>query len=157
MNNNGELKGEAIGRLKKTLEAYKNQKNSYIIVSGGNSTNHITEAKAMKLWLLKNNIPQHKIIEESSSKDTVENAIYSMKIVKKKFNSITLITSDTHMKRAYILFKELDYHNKIFSTITFHTKKKNYDYDKEYRLIENDLKKLRMKNCNTRIEGYKWN
>lgn len=123
MNNNGELKGEAIGRLQKTLEAYKNQKNSYIIVSGGNSINHITEAKAMKLWLLKNNIPQHKIIEESSSKDTVENAIYSMKIVKKKFNSITLITSDTHMKRAYILFKELDYHNKLFSTITFHTKK----------------------------------
>ncbi len=156
MNNNGELKGEAIGRLQKTLEAYKNQKNSYIIVSGGNSINHITEAKAMKLWLLKNNIPQHKIIEESSSKDTVENAIYSMKIVKKKFNSITLITSDTHMKRAYILFKELDYHNKLFSTITFHTKK-NYDYDKEYRLIENDLKKLRMKNCNTQIEGYKWN
>lgn len=156
MNNNGELKGEAIGRLQKTLEAYKNQKNSYIIVSGGNSINHITEAKAMKLWLLKNNIPQHKIIEESSSKDTVENAIYSMKIVKKKFNSITLITSDTHMKRAYILFKELDYHNKLFSTITFHTKK-NYDYDKEYRLIENDFKKLRMKNCNTQIEGYKWN
>lgn len=60
------------------------------------------------------------------------------------------------MKRAYILFKELDYHNKLFSTITFHTKK-NYDYDKEYRLIENDLKKLRMKNCNTQIEGYKWN
>lgn len=156
MNNNGELKGEAIGRLQKTLEAYKNQKDSYIIVSGGNSINHITEAKAMKLWLLKNNIPQHKIIEESSSKDTVENAIYSMKIVKKKFNSITLITSDTHMKRAYSLFKELDYHNKLFSTITFHTKK-NYDYDKEYRLIENDFKKLRMKNCNTQIEGYKWN
>lgn len=157
MNNNGELKGEAIGRLKKTLEAYKNQKNSYIIVSGGNSINHITEAKAMKLWLLKNNIPQHKIIEESSSKDTVENAIYSMKIVKKKFNSITLITSDSHMKRAYILFKELDYHNKLFSTITFHTKKKNYDYDKEDRLIEKDLKKLRIKNYNTQIEGYKWN
>jgi|SRR5699024_1926267 len=147
LNNDGELKEEAIGRLQKTLEAYKNQKKSYIIVCGGNSKKNVTEAKAMKSWLLKNNIPHWKIIEENSSKDTVENAIYSMKIVeKKKFTSITLITSDTHMKRAYILFKEIDYHNKLYSTVTFHTKNNNYDYDKERHLIEKDLKKLRINN-----------
>src|SRR5699024_5327342 len=130
---------------------------SYIIVSGGNSINHITEAKAMKLWLLKNNIPQHNIIEESSSKDTVENAIYSMKIVKKKLNSITLITSDSHMKRAYILFKELDYHNKIFYNITFNTKKKKEDYNREDSLIKKELKKLKKKNYKKQIEGYRRN
>jgi len=103
----------------------------------------------MKNWLKKNNIPHHKIIEENNSKNTVENAIYSMDIVNKKnFNSVTLITSDTHMKRAYILFKELDYYNKISSTIKSHTIANTNNYTKEDQLIAKNLKELykRIKN-----------
>src|SRR5699024_10452148 len=80
----GFLEPEAIGRLKKTLEAYNRQKDSYIIVTGGNIKNHKTEAKAMKNWLVSNGIPEYKVIEENKSENTVENAIYSMNIVDKK-------------------------------------------------------------------------
>lgn len=146
LNNAGQLESEAIGRLEKTLEAYKNYKNSYIIVSGGNSKNNVTEARAMKNWLQKNDVPHYKIIEENHSKDTVENAIYSMDIVNKKnFNSVTLITSDTHIRRAYILFKKLDCQNKISSIITSHTITNTNNYQKENYLIEKNLEKLNKK------------
>lgn len=97
----------------------------------------------MKNWLQKNDVPHYKIIEESNSKNTVENAIYSMDIVNNQnFNSVTLITSDTHMKRAYILFKELDYHNKISSIVNFHTMTNINNYKKEKHLITKNLKEL---------------
>lgn len=143
LDNKGQLEPELIGRLKITLEAYKKYKNSYIIVSGGNPKNYITEAKAMSLWLLKHNVPQHKIIEENCSKDTLENAIYSMDIVNKiNFASATLVTSDTHMKRAYFLFKKLDYYNKVSSTLAYHTRTNNNDYYKENELLKSNLEEL---------------
>lgn len=146
LNNAGQLESEAIGRLEKTLEAYKNYKTSYIIVSGGNSKNKITEARAMKNWLQKNDVPHYRIIEENHSKDTVENAIYSMDIVNKKnFNSVTLITSDTHIRRAYILFKKLDCQNKISSIITSHTTTNTNNYQEENYLIKKNLEKLNKK------------
>ncbi|MGW7808452.1 YdcF family protein [Staphylococcus xylosus] len=146
LNNAGQLESEAIGRLEKTLEAYKNYKASYIIVSGGNSKNKITEARAMKNWLQKNDVPHYRIIEENHSKDTVENAIYSMDIVNKKnFNSVTLITSDTHIRRAYILFKKLDCQNKISSIITSHTTTNTNNYQEENYLIKKNLEKLNKK------------
>lgn len=142
LNNEGHLENEAIGRLKKTVEAYNQQKDSYIIVSGGNPKSHKTEAKAMKNWLVRKGVPQYRIIEENKSKDTVENAINSMNIVnKEKFQSVTLITSDIHMKRALILFKKMDYHNKLISNIGFITKK-NINPNQEDKLIESNLKEL---------------
>jgi len=143
LGNKGQLDSEAIGRLKITLEAYKKHKNSYIIVSGGNPKNHITEAKAMKLWLLKHNVSQDKIIEETRSKNTLENAIYSMDVINKtNFASATLVTSDTHMKRAYFLFKKLDCYNKVSSTLAFYTKTNNRNYYKEKSLLESNLREL---------------
>lgn len=144
LNENGYLENEAIGRLNKTLEAYNGQKESFIIVSGGNKKNNRTEAKAMKEWLVRRKIPDHKIIEENESKDTVENAIYSMRIVnKEKFQSFSLITSDTHIKRAFILFKRLDFYNKLSSFIIFTTEKVTTSLNcREDELIKKNLKEL---------------
>src|SRR5699024_8492472 len=118
LNDDGHLEDVSINRLKATLKAFNYNKESYIIVSGGNPNKNVTEAKAMKIWLQKHNVPKNQIIEEGRSKNTIENALYSMDIVnKRKFNSITLVTSDTHMRRAYVLFKSVDYQNKLDSNL----------------------------------------
>lgn len=144
LNDDGYLEDASINRLKATLKAFNYNKKAYIIVSGGNPNNNVTEAKAMKIWLQKHNVPKNQIIEEGHSKNTIENALYSMDIVnKRKFNSITLVTSDTHMRRAYILFKNIDYQNKLTSNLVpYITPNAKIYTNKEKKDIENNLKEL---------------
>ncbi len=150
LNSNGELESEAIQRLQTTLKAFNNNKNSYIIVSGGNPKLQITQAKAMKIWLQKHGVPKNKIIEENASKNTIENAIYSMNIINKKnFKSVTLITSDTHIRRAYILFQNVDSQNKLKFNLVPYIKTNSKIYtNQERKAIKNNL---------TRLKSYKEN
>lgn len=146
LNDDGHLEDVSIKRLKATLKAFNYNKEAYIIVSGGNPNKNVTEAKAMKIWLQKHNVPKNQIIEEGRSKNTIENALYSMDIVnKRKFNSITLVTTDTHMRRAYVLFKSIDYQNKLVSNLVpCITPNAKIYTNKEKEDIENNLKELNL-------------
>lgn len=143
---NGELQQKAIKRLQVTLKAFNSNKSSYIIVSGGNPEKKVTEAKAMKIWLQKHGVPKNKIIEENTSKNTIENALYSMRIINKKsFESVTLITSDTHMRRAYILFKNIDSKNILHSNLVSYTTTNSRIYsNQERKAIKNNLKRMNL-------------
>lgn len=131
--------------MQTTLKAFNNNKNSYIIVSGGNPKAQITQAKAMKIWLQKHGVPKNKIIEENASKNTIENAIYSMNIINEKnFKSITLITSDTHIRRAYILFQNVDPQNKLKSNLVPYIKTNSKIYiNQERKAMKNNLIRLK--------------
>ena len=112
-------------RCDKAIELYKNKKIKYILVSGGlgyfskyKRIKRIAEAKAMRDYLIKNKIPKDKIILEFHSRNTLENAINSREIIKKKFSEdidICLITSEFHSMRSYLLFKNIFKKAKIYS------------------------------------------
>ena len=89
-------------RLDKTIEYVNNQeKESKIIVSGGQGRGEdISEAQAMKKYLVNNGIKEELIIMENKSTSTNENLIFSKAIIESYTKSdigdinIKIITSD---------------------------------------------------------------
>lgn len=117
-NNHGEaalilgaqLNGSSISRLlryrlESGIEFAKKYPDTYLIVSGGKGNNeHISEAKAMKQYLIDHGIKEYRILVEDHSKNTRENLLYSKKIMKQNhISSVSIITNDFHMFRANYL------------------------------------------------------
>ena len=73
-------------RLDKAIEYYNTNKNiNNIIVSGGQGSDEVvTEALAMKNYLVKNGVSKDKIIMEDKATTTLENIIFSKKIITDK-------------------------------------------------------------------------
>ncbi len=97
-------------RLDYTLDYYKSNPDVKIIVSGGQGIGEtITEAEAMKRYLVKHDIPENIILKEESSTSTYENMLYSKKAyentIGKPLDKVMVITNDFHMFRAKILAK----------------------------------------------------
>ncbi len=89
-------------RLDKCIEVYDNT--SPIVVSGGQGDDEIiSEASAMKTYLVKNGIPEENIVEENKSRTTKENFLFSKELLDKEFSKdyeIAYITNDFHSFRA---------------------------------------------------------
>lgn len=101
-------------RLDKAYDFYLKQKNnkgksSKIIVSGGRGGDEeISEAEAMKEYLVSKGCPNKDIILEDKARTTYENMIFSKKIMdkmKKKYKSV-FVTNEYHVFRAGILAKK---------------------------------------------------
>lgn len=77
-----------------------------IVVSGGSVfKGRKAEAIIVKRFLVDLGVPSDKIIMEDKSRDTIENAKYTMEICKKlKYKKPILVTSACHMKRAIMSF-----------------------------------------------------
>ncbi len=78
-----------------------------IVLSGGRPLMSLpgTEADVMKDFLVRLGVPDSFIIVENRSRNTYENALYSLKICKDSdFKSIVLISSAFHLARALGLF-----------------------------------------------------
>ena len=69
----------------------------------------ITEAQAMKDYLIKKGILKKNIFLENKSKDTISNAYYSKKIyfIPKKEKEAKIITSEFHLPRVKYIFKKV--------------------------------------------------
>lgn len=91
-------------RLNKAIELFNLNANAIIIVSGGKGTNEkISEAEAMRRYLIENGIPEQNIILEDKSTNTYENLIFSKEKIKniEKINpKIAVVSSDFHIYRA---------------------------------------------------------
>lgn len=112
-------------RLKKATE-YINSQNGEVkvIVSGGQGKGEdISEAEAMKRYLVNNGI-KLEIIKEDKSRDTRENLLFSKKIIEdiegENINNIDvkIITSDFHAFRSNLIAKSLGYNSTFFTNKT---------------------------------------
>lgn len=103
----GHIQPTLLQRLRTTLALAKKDKSAKILVSGGKLPQEPkVEANVMKKWLVKHGIKSNRILTEDRSLDTVENAINSTSILRQhKASSVTLVSSASHMRRAYTLFK----------------------------------------------------
>lgn len=110
-------------RLDKAIEYINNESDEFkIIVSGGKGKGEdISEAEAMRRYLIKNGIKQE-IIMEDKSRTTKENLIFSKEIIEKDSNKkiedigVKIITSDFHALRSNLIATNLGYEEKSFLT-----------------------------------------
>ncbi|MEU7629587.1 YdcF family protein [Nocardia sp. NPDC049220] len=74
---------------------------SPIVVTGGNPQNGITEAEAMRHWLVAHGVPQSRISVESRAGSTVQNAVFSTRMLRDVgATSAVVVTSPNHIRRA---------------------------------------------------------
>lgn len=79
-----------------------------IIVSGGKGGGElISEAEAMKRYLVEKGIPESRIILEDQSTSTYENLKFSKALMSEGNDHIMIITSDYHMYRAKMIGRRL--------------------------------------------------
>jgi len=103
--------GEAVDRLYKAAQLYKNHKATLVVVSGGNqpwAEPGPSEGELIKNILVEWEVPESAIVVESQSRNTHENASYSAPILQKENCTRTLlVTSAAHMPRAVAAFQVL--------------------------------------------------
>ncbi|MBF4691542.1 ElyC/SanA/YdcF family protein [Fusibacter ferrireducens] len=98
-------------RLKIRLDtAYHTLKDNEvpIVVSGGKGDDElISEAEAMKRYLVEQGISASRIILEDQSTSTYENLKFSKALMPEERNAVLIITSDFHMYRAKMIGRRL--------------------------------------------------
>lgn len=106
----GDIPGTfAYSRIVETAILY-NKSPKKIFITGGRvyDTKKSSESSVYKGVLVSLGIPEEDIILEEESRTTYENAVYTKKLLKSSdIDSITLVTSATHMFRAKSTFKSL--------------------------------------------------
>ena len=109
-------------RLDKAIEYYNTNKNiNNIIVSGCQGSDEVvTEALAMKNYLVKNGVSKDKIIMEDKATTTLENIIFSKKIITDKNlkGKVLIVTSDYHLFRGQFIASILGIDNEGLCSIS---------------------------------------
>lgn len=95
-------------RLDKGIELYNQGFAKYIIVSGGQGPGEdITEAEAMKIYLISKGVDGKNIIMEDRSGNTLENIKNSKQIMDEKgFKTAVIISNKYHLKRASVMARK---------------------------------------------------
>lgn len=126
-------------RLEEGTKVIKENPNTKIVVSGGMGPGEtITEAEAMKRYLVKNGVEEGRIIKEDKSRSTSENMEFTKKVIEsidnKKDIKIRVITNNFHMFRARLLAKHYGF-NAYGSPATLHPLLVPSYYVREYMAV----------------------
>ena len=117
-----------VQRLNKAKEYYDKNPDAVIVVTGGQGfQEEITEAEAMKLYLIRRGVPEEKIIEEDKATSTYENMVFSKNILDDMLGDgyrVVVITNNFHIYRAQSIAKEAG----IKDPAHFHAGIKWYNY-----------------------------
>lgn len=102
------ITGSLKRRLDKALAYLNENPETKVIVSGGKGRGEdVTEAFAMKKYLMQQGVEEERIILEEKSKTTRENLENSRKYLKKE--SVGIVTNNFHMYRAVKLARYIGY------------------------------------------------
>ncbi|MGX4586266.1 YdcF family protein [Paenibacillus chitinolyticus] len=99
------LSGDRGERTEKGAELYKNGAAPYLMFSGGEVYRNSKMADLMKEHAMELGVPEQAIVLEDRADSTYENAVFSKTIIEKHaFKSVTVVSSDYHMRRVKLLF-----------------------------------------------------
>lgn len=115
---NGNIPKDAVySRIIEVAILYKRYPKPIILSGGDVYKKGVTEASVYKKYLLNLGIPKTDIIVEEKSRTTLENARYTKDILDNiNVDSITLITSASHMTRAKRTFDDLEINVSTYSS-----------------------------------------
>lgn len=101
------LEGDGYSRINQTIKIFKDGLAKKIVASGGftSSTSFTIPASLLAKKIYKKGIPKNRVILEEKSKNTYEQGVEIMKMVKeKKWKKIILVASHFHQPRAFLTF-----------------------------------------------------
>ena len=112
-NNNGYFNGSA-DRFIQGIRMLTTGRAKHILITGGNGglfPGQFSEGNWVKTQLDELKIPDSCVLIENRSRNTIENAVFSKVILQKAGLQppYLLITSDFHMRRAYMIFEKEGY------------------------------------------------
>ncbi len=92
-----------------TALAYANEyPHVMLILSGGQGSDEpMTEAAAMRDYLVANGISEKRLLLEGKSTSTYENFLYSKALLPQDVHALTIITNDFHVTRAKMIASRL--------------------------------------------------
>ncbi len=97
--------GAARRRVARALGVYQDSGAELVVVSGGVLWQGQSEAAAFANWLVAQGVPRERLLEEARSRDTVENARETARLLgERRAGRVGLVTCDTHMTRACTCF-----------------------------------------------------
>lgn len=102
----GTMRPMLVDRLLAALQLARQYPQSPIITSGGAPKSGVTEARAMREWLVANGVHPGRITEEGTSWSTVQNAVNSARILADRgATGAVVVSSADHVKRAMVDFR----------------------------------------------------
>jgi len=105
----GELGADSLRRCVYAAQLYHDGTRIPIVVSGGNLDPDRFEfsiAEAMREFLIDLGVPEENIVLEDRSKNTMENATFTARILQeRKLRRVALVTDGSHLKRAERCFR----------------------------------------------------
>nr|WP_225727557.1 MULTISPECIES: YdcF family protein [unclassified Nocardia] len=97
----GALRPELVNRLQAAWLQAVASPLSPVVVTGGNPQNGVTEAEAMRAWLVGHGLPANRVNVENRAGSTVQNALYSAGMLRDLgASSAVVVTSPNHIRRA---------------------------------------------------------
>jgi uncharacterized SAM-binding protein YcdF (DUF218 family) len=104
-----------LARVTEGVNEYKRGVASRLILTGGAAANQFVEARVMERSAQAQGIPESAIFVEPEAKDTIENACYSMRIMKEHgWHSVEVVSSASHLARAEMIFDALESDSRPF-------------------------------------------
>jgi len=99
---------EQLARVTEAVNEYKRGVAPRLILTGGAAHNRFVEAQVMERSAEAQGVPEQAIFLEPQAKDTIQNACYSVRIMKAHgWRSAEVVSSASHLPRAGIIFKSL--------------------------------------------------
>ncbi|MED4014877.1 MULTISPECIES: YdcF family protein [Sutcliffiella] len=109
-------------RALEALEYVEGNQNTIIIASGGQGPGEdITEAEAIKRFMLEHGIEQERIILEDTSTTTYENLMNSYSFIEDDNKTVVIVSNDFHLFRAKMIAERVGFNN--ISTLSAETPK----------------------------------
>lgn len=105
------------GRVDRAIAFYKKQlektgKKAVFVPSGGQGSDEsVSEAEAMKRYLLQQGIPEEQILAEDQSKNTLQNMRFSKKLIEERTQNakVAFSTTNFHVFRSGIIARQNDF------------------------------------------------
>lgn len=100
----GTLAPELRERVLEGIREYQAGVAPRIIMTGGDTHNHLVEAHSMKVFAVAHGVPSAAIIEEGQAMDTIQNIWFSNEILNQHgWHSAEVVSSPSHLPRTSLI------------------------------------------------------
>lgn len=87
---------------------------AWLLVTGGDTIGlGVTEGDDLASRAIAMGVPSSRILVEDRARNTIENAIFTYRILATKLASIVLVTNEFHMARSLRVFQDVDVDNRF--------------------------------------------